>query len=138
MTSTYSLLADFTLLAHVLFVAFVVLGLLLIVTGGYLNWHWVRNSWFRGIHLFAIGVVVVQAWLGIICPLTTLEMWLRQEAGEVGYKGSFVAHWLHRLLYYDAPAWVFLLAYSAFGFLVLLAILKFPPNFFNRNSAIRD
>ena len=104
----------------------------MIVVGGFCGWGWIRNSWFRLIHLIGIGVVVAQAWLGIVCPLTTLEMWLREQAGQVHYEGSFMQHWLQRLLYYDAPAWVFVAAYSAFGVLVFVAWLRFPPKLFGK------
>ncbi len=111
-------LADLVLLLHFLVVLFVVGSLLLIALGGVRGWHWVRNPWFRLGHLLAIGVVAAQAWLGMVCPLTTLEMALRMAAGERTYAGSFVAHWLGRLLYYQAPLWVFALVYTAFGTLV--------------------
>ena len=115
----YRLLADLLLLVHVSFVVFVVAGLVLILTGGWLGWRWVRNRWFRIAHLAAIGVVVLQAWLGRICPLTTWEMALREKAGDATYEGAFIAHWLQALLYYDAPLWVFAVAYTAFGALVV-------------------
>lgn len=73
------LFADAILIIHVLFVAFVVLGLFAVYLGYFLNWRWVRNRAFRIIHLCAIGYVVVQAWLGVVCPLTTWEMALRAE-----------------------------------------------------------
>ena len=115
----YSVAADAVLAVHSSFVVFVVLGLILILVGGIRGWHWVRNPWFRLGHLLAIGVVIVQAWLGAICPLTTLEMWLRSKAGDATYGGGFIAHWLEELLYYEAPLWVFAVCYSAFGLLVL-------------------
>ena len=117
--SAYRLAADLTLLLHSAFVAFVVVGLLLILLGKPLGWSWVRNGWFRLAHLAAIGVVVAQAWFGVICPLTTLEMWLRRQAGDATYPGAFVAHWLEKILYYEAPAWVFAIVYTAFGALVV-------------------
>ncbi len=106
-TNTYSLLADGVLTAHVAFVLFVVLGLILILCGGFRGWKWVRNPWFRAAHLAGIGLVVLQSWLGIICPLTTLEMHLRELAGDETYGGTFVAHWLHRILFFQAPKWAF-------------------------------
>lgn len=118
-SSLLLLLADAVLLLHVLFVAFVVLGLLAIYLGGILGWRWVRHRRFRLVHLGAIGYVVVQAWLGAVCPLTTLEMALRAEAGSATYAGSFIQHWLQRLLYYTAPEWVFVAVYTLFGSLVL-------------------
>jgi hypothetical protein len=68
----YVLAADAVLMLHVLFVAFVIVGLVLIVVGRLMSWSWVRNWWFRVIHLVAIGIVVLQSWLGVICPLTRL------------------------------------------------------------------
>ena len=97
------------------------MGLVLILAGKLLEWAWVRNWWFRISHLAAIGVVVLQAWLGQVCPLTTLEMWLRREAGDATYTGAFIAHWLEAILYYQAPAWVFTVAYTAFGAIVILS-----------------
>jgi hypothetical protein len=113
------LAADALLLLHSLFVAFVVCGLLLVIVGGLRGWAWVHNRWFRLAHLVAIGCVVVQSWLGLVCPLTTWEMALRTRAGEAAYSGSFIAHWLSQLLYYDAPPWVFALCYTLFGALVV-------------------
>ena len=120
------MLADAVLALHVLVVLFVVLGLLLVLLGRR-RWAWVRNPWFRLAHLVAIGVVVVQAWLGRLCPLTTLEMSLRAQAGDATYAGSFIAHWLQTLLYYEAPIWVFALIYSIFGLLVLAGWWLVPP-----------
>jgi hypothetical protein len=124
--------ADLVLITHVVFVGFVVVGLLLIVCGGFRRWSWIRNPWFRAAHLAGIGLVVVQAWLGVICPLTTLEMHLRERAGEATYGGTFIAHWLQRLLYYEAPPWVFVVVYTVFGLAVVGSWLGFPPRAFRR------
>ncbi len=123
----YLLAADAVLLLHVLFVVFVVAGLVLILAGRLMSWNWVRNWWFRVTHLAAIGVVVLQSWLGVICPLTKLEMALRDRAGDTTYGGGFVSHWLETILYYRAPAWVFAAVYTAFGALVLLSWFWVPP-----------
>ena len=123
----YLLAADAVLLLHVLFVAFVIAGLLLILAGRLLSWDWVRNWWFRVIHLGAIGVVVLQAWLGVICPLTRLEMYLRDKAGDTTYAGSFVSHWLEAILYYRAPAWVFAVAYTLFAIVVVMSWVWVRP-----------
>ena len=125
---SYLLAADAVLLLHVLFVAFVVAGLLLILAGRLLSWDWVRNWWFRVIHLGAIGVVVLQAWLGVICPLTRLEMYLRDRAGDTTYGGSFVSHWLEAILYYRAPAWVFAVAYTLFAIVVVMSWVWVRPH----------
>lgn len=127
----YSLFADAMLVTHVLFVAFVVLGLILIFVGKFLSWQWVRNPWFRVAHLLGIGVVVLQAWFGVICPLTTWEMDLRSKAGETIYEGSFLTYWLHELLYYQAPSWVFLLCYTVFAGLALASWFLVRPRAFS-------
>ena len=129
MPNLYGVLADIVLVTHVAFVLFVVAGLFLIVIGGIKNWRWVRNHWFRFVHLLGIGIVVAQAWAGIICPLTTLEMWLREKGGGAVYQGSFIEHWLQKLLYYDAPDWVFITAYTVFGLMVVSTFLLIPPHF---------
>ena len=113
------LAADLILVVHALFVCFIVFGLLAVLLGGALGWHWVRNPWFRLAHLGGIAFVVVQSWLGQICPLTIWESNLRQQAGAEGYSGSFIQHWLHAILFYSAPQWVFVVVYTVFGVLVL-------------------
>ena len=119
--------ADLVLLLHCAVVVFVVGGLVLIVIGSLRGWRLARDWWLRMLHLVAIGVVALQAWLGITCPLTTLEMWLREQARVSTYSGSFVEHWVARMLYFEAPTWVFALAYSVFGLLVLASWIVFPP-----------
>ncbi len=125
----YGLAADALLVVHTSFVAFVILGLVLILVGGLRDWRWVRNPWFRLAHLGAIGFVVVQAWAGQICPFTIWENTLRHRAGEAGYSQSFICHWLETLLYYDAPLWVFTVVYTLFGLLVLASWWWVKPRF---------
>ena len=125
--TVYLHLADAVLVLHVGVVLFVVLGLLLVLVGNALGWGWVNRWWFRLAHLAAILVVVLQSWFGLVCPLTTLEMWLRAQAGAGVYAGGFIQHWLSRALYWNAPAWVFALAYTVFGLAVVLSWVRFPP-----------
>ncbi len=75
----------------------------------------------------AIAIVVAESWLNFTCPLTTLETWLRAQAGSAGYSRSFVETWVQRVLFYDAPPWVFAASYTAFGLLVVAAWWRFPP-----------
>jgi hypothetical protein len=124
--------ADLVLLLHVLIVAFVVFGLLLILTGKVQVWGWVRNPWFRVMHLLAIGVVVLQSWFGALCPLTEFEMALRSQAGDTVYAGTFISHWLETILYYQAPAWVFVVCYTAFGLVVIGSWFWVKPRSFTK------
>jgi hypothetical protein len=123
----YQLLADAVLALHVAVVVFVVGGLVLVVAGNLRGWRWVNAWWFRLAHLAAILVVVAEAWFGVVCPLTTAEAWLRSQALAAAYSGGFIEHWLQRLLFYEAPGWVFTLAYSLFGLAVAIAWWRFPP-----------
>ena len=116
----YSLLADTLLVIHFTFVEFVVAGFLLILLGLLARWSWVHNRTFRITHLATIGIVVVQAWFGQLCPLTVWENELRHRAGESGYAETFVEHWLHQVLFYQAEPWVFTTIYTCFGALVVL------------------
>ena len=122
------LLADAILVTHVLFVLFIVLGLVCIYLGYFLKWSWVRNRTLRILHLLSIGIVVVQSWLGMICPLTIWEMAIREKLELDVYSGSFIQHWLQSLLYYHAPEWVFIVLYTIFGSLVLTSWFVVRPN----------
>lgn len=117
----YPLLADAIMVIHFLFIAFVLGGQACIVVGNFRNWHWVHNLVFRACHLLSIVIVVAQAWASQLCPLTHWESALRETAGEHPYAETFVQHWVGRLIYYDAPAWLFTLAYTMFGALVLFS-----------------
>jgi Protein of Unknown function (DUF2784) len=128
----YRLLADAVLIIHFGVVLFVVGGLVVVVIGNWLGWRWVNGWWFRLAHLAAIVFVVVQTWLGQYCPLTVLESWLRLRAGLASYEKSFIEHWVQRIIFHEAPLWVFALGYTVFALFVVLAWLRFPPR---RNHA---
>ena len=121
------LLADLIVVVHLVWVGFVVLGMAAILLGIVLRWEWVRNFWFRVVHLAMIGVVVAEALVGMTCPLTNWEKQLRHRAGQATYPGDFLGHWAHQLIFFHAPPWVFTLAYVAFGAAVLAAFLLAPP-----------
>ena len=125
----YGALANGVLIVHVGIVLFISGALVLTLIGGLCKWRWVRNFWFRALHLVGIAYIAMEAWLGIVCPLTTLEQWLREQAGQAVYAGDFIAYWLRKFLFYEAQPWVFIVAYSSFGFLVLLSWFVFAPVF---------
>ena len=121
------LLADLIAVFHATYVSFVVFGLVLILLGIAFRWGWVRNFWFRTLHLTAIGIVVLESIVGMTCPLTDWEKQLRDIAGEGGYAGDFIGYWAHRLIFYHAEPWVFTVLYIAFGLAVLAAFVLAPP-----------
>ena len=118
-----SFLADAILVVHALFVLFVVGGLAATWVGIALGKPFAYNPWFRGLHLAAIGFVVVEAVLGYVCPLTVWEDALRGTATEKG----FIQRWVHAWLFWNWPAWVFTTLYVAFGLVVAFTWWRFPP-----------
>lgn len=82
-------LADGLLVLHGLFIVFV-------VAGGALVWRWPRLAW---LHLPAVAWAAWVEWTGRICPLTPLENQFRRAAGQSGYEGGFIEHYLLGLIY---------------------------------------
>ena len=119
-----ALLADAVLIVHFLFVLFVVGGLLSIWTGAALGWAWVRNLRFRIAHLAAILFVMAESLVGMACPLTVWENFLRKTGSE---GASFMQRWVGRLLFYDLPEWAFTLAYVLFAVVALATFLFIRP-----------
>lgn len=124
----YAYLADLVVALHLAYVLTVIVGLVLILIGWLAKWRWIRHFWLRLIHLLMIAVVAFQAWIGVICPLTHLENYLRKLAGQSGYSGTFIGHLLESLLYYEAPPWVFVFAYTLVAVLILSTLILVPPN----------
>lgn len=131
----YRWAADAVVTAHFAYVAFVVVGLLLTLVGRLFRWQWTRNFWFRAAHLASISIVVAETWLGITCPLTTLENWLRVQGGGAAAQGSFMGRLLHDLLFWNGEPWQFTLAYTAFGLLVAATFIVWPPRLPRRRPA---
>jgi hypothetical protein len=87
----YRAAADAVLIAHVAFVLFVVLGGLLVL-------RWPRLTW---LHVPVVAWATFVEFSGWICPLTPLEISLRRSAGEAGYTGDFIEHYVVSILYPD-------------------------------------
>jgi hypothetical protein len=107
---TYRILADAVLILHLAYIAFALLGGLLIL-------RWPKVAW---LHLPAVAWGVTVAAIGGVCPLTPLEKHLRMLAGDVPYRGDFISHYLTTLIYpagltrpMQAALAIFLLAVNA-------------------------
>lgn len=127
----YIVAANAVVLFHLVYVAVVLLGLLLIGLGGVLKWKWVRNFWFRALHLSMMSVVVVETVFGIECPLTTWENQLRRAGGDDIRGGDFIARFANDLLfptYTDDNRIYYTIAYYAVGALVFLTFFFVRPN----------
>ena len=117
------MLADAILVVHFAIVLFITAGLPLIYLGAAAGWAWVREWRWRALHFAAIFVVATEAILGLACPLTVWEDALRGHHGRDG----FIERWIARILFYDLPAWVFLVAYTSFALLVAITWSIVPP-----------
>lgn len=115
--------ADIVLIAHLLFVLFVIGSLPVIWIGAYFKQPFARNPWFRYLHLVAILFVVAESLLGVVCPLTTLENSLRQVETE----SSFIQFWVHKILFYRFPEYIFTLIYIVFASVVAATFKWIPP-----------
>jgi hypothetical protein len=119
-------LADLIVVAHLGYVLFVILGLVLIWLGVALGWEWVRRPFFRIPHLVCTLIVPVEALAGYVCPLTTWERELRLQAGQRPEEISFMGRLAREVLFYQAPEWVFTVSYVAFGLIVLVTFFRVP------------
>ena len=128
--SVYGVAANITAFIHFLYVLFVVIGQIVIVIGIIKHFDFVKNFYFRMLHLIAIGIVAVQEMVGVRCPLTILEDHLNTLAGlHVEEDLTFIGRLLYSVTYYAFPDWAFTLMYVGFGVIVLITMLAFPPRF---------
>ena len=117
------MIADAILVVHFAIVVFIVGGLIAVWIGAALGWRWTLNPWFRYAHLAAIAFVAAEALLGIACPLT---VWEDLARGGVRPE-SFVGRWVRRVLFYEAPEWVFTALYVAWVLATLATLRLVPP-----------
>jgi len=124
----YLLLADVILVLHALIVFFNVGALPVIWVGHFRGWRFVRAFSFRAAHVLLIAFVAAESTLGLICPLTTWENDLRMDAGAGSrYPGGCLTYWLHRVIFYDLPAWCFAVGYGLFFALVVFTLFWVKP-----------
>jgi hypothetical protein len=121
-------LADTILLLHFGIVLFIVMGLALVWIGFFLKWKWIHHFYFRVAHIVAMGIVVLESCFGFICPCTTWENDLRVAAGQAPYEQSFVAHWVHRLMFYQFSEKTFTIIYIVFFALVVASFIWVRPS----------
>src|SRR5258707_15488368 len=102
----YRVAADLMVVVHLLFISFVVGGV-------FLAWRWPRIAWA---HIPAVVYGALAEFVGFTCPLTPLENDLRHHAGEAGYRGGVIAHYLVRVIH---PAGLTRAMQAGLGVLVL-------------------
>ena len=112
-------LADAVRVVHVIFVLFVLGGLVVIPAGIVLKAAWVRNGWFRWLHFAASMFLVARIWMGAPCPLTELEYGLRG--------GRPAAHWTDVLLFRGMGRSQFSAGVMSQGIMSGLLLIVCPP-----------
>jgi hypothetical protein len=122
----YGYLADLLVVVHAAYASFIVFGLVAVLVGAVLRWEWVRNRWFRCIHLLMIAVVALEGIIKMECPLTVWERVLRGWAGQEVSEATFMGRVVHNLLFYNFPEWAFTLLYIGVT-LVLISTFYFAP-----------
>lgn len=108
----YRLAADFFLVFHFLFIVFVLFGGLFTL----------RFRWAPAIHIPAATWGAFVEITGRLCPLTTIEVWLRRTAGDSGYNESFIEHYLYPIIYPDGLTRDLQLVFAALVILLNVAI----------------
>ena len=123
----YSLLADIIVVIHFAYACFVLFGFIAIVIGAWCSWSWIKNFPFRIIHLICTIFVPLETILSMTCPLTTLENYFLKASGASGYQRSFIGNLAGKILFYDAPEWVFAVIYFSLAIMVIFYFFRFPP-----------
>ncbi len=105
----YRLSADLVLIVHLGFIVLVVLGGLLVL-------RWPRLIW---LHVPVVLWGAAIEFIGFVCPLTPLEVWLRERGGEAAFEGDFIEHYITALIYPEG---------LTRGLQILLGVLALLPN----------
>jgi hypothetical protein len=139
MTLSSAFIADLILLVHALVVFFLVGSLPVIWLGYFRDWKFVRNFAFRISHVLLMAFVAAEALVGFVCPLTTWENdWLVKAGETPRYERGYIAHWVHRLVFYDVDERVFTLAYVLYLALVVLTFIWVRPRRTGKTQVVKE
>ena len=119
------MLADIILILHFLVVIFITVGFLLIPIGYYYGWSWIKNFKLRLFHFCLMFLVTFETVVGITCPLTSLENYLR----GINNSKSFISFWIEKIIYWNFPTSFFMFLYLVFLGWTLLIWKIYPPKF---------
>ena len=119
-----SLFSEIVLLFHFCIFLFMIFSFFLIPLGYYLKWEWVKNKYYRLIHLVLMGIIFIETILGFMCPLTILENFLRNDI-EINNK---ITQIIHQIMYWDLPTYQFIIMYSLSLLYLIFLWFFFKPN----------
>ena len=134
----YKILADFVVLIHFAWILFMLWGFILTICSSVsvyvlrtskAGWNAFFDRWiFRTVHLGGIVYVTVLTVLRKYCPLTILENNLRQRYDpELTYPGSFVIHYIERIVYPEANFLIFVIPTIIIAVFAVLMFIIRPP-----------
>ncbi|HEX5354310.1 MAG TPA: DUF2784 family protein [Rhodanobacteraceae bacterium] len=122
------------LVLHLAIIAFNIAGCVLIPIGAWQHWRWVREFWWRLIHLLSLAAVALQALAGRACFLT---IWQGDVSGTP-HAQPLIASWIDRLIYWPLPLWVFAIAYVVvFAYVIALWLCVRPRMPWRRGAGQR-
>ena len=119
--------SEIVLLFHFCIFLFMVLGFFLIPLGYYQKWEWVKNKYYRLIHLVLMGIIFIETILGFMCPLTVLENFLRNNI-EINNK---ITQIIHQIMYWDLPTYQFIILNLLSLFYLIFLWFFFKPDLKN-------
>ncbi len=96
----YKIAADFVVILHFLWIVFLIFGVFI-----------GRNKIIKYLHIGGLGFAIIIQIFGWYCPLTYLEVWLRQRHNpSIKYTGSFIIHYVEKIVYIElSPVIIFVL-----------------------------
>ena len=119
------LFSEIVLLFHFCIFLFMILSFFLIPLGYYQEWKWVKNKYYRLIHLVLMGIIFIETILGFMCPLTILENFLRNDI-EINNK---ITQIIHQIMYWDLPTYQFIILYLLSLLYLIFLWCFFKPDF---------
>ena len=119
------LFSEIVLLFHFCIFLFMVLSFFLIPLGYNQKWEWVKNRYYRLIHLILMGIIFIETILGFMCPLTILENFLRNDI-KINNK---ITQIIHQIMYWDLPTYQFIILYLLSLLYLIFLWFFFKPDF---------
>ena len=118
------ILSEIVLLLHFSIFLFMILSFILIPYGYYQNWEWVKNIYFRSIHLILMGIILIETILGFMCPLTILENFLRADKKI----DNIFSKIIHQIMYWDFTNYQFIILYLLSLSYIIFLWFSFRPS----------
>ena len=116
--------SEIVLLFHFFIFLFMILSFFLIPLGYYQKWKWVKNKYYRLIHLVLMRIIFIETILGFMCPLTILENFLRNDI-EINNK---ITQIIHQIMYWDLQTYQFIILYLLSLLYIIFLWFFFKPD----------